>query len=270
MAQSQEYPDLPFVRPRSFGSGRAGYQVQYIVVHHTAGSERSDSAENGAAYDARRTDGTSTHYFCDQNSTVQCVYTWDRANAAYHYGNRLGIQYELCGTLQTRGQWLDPASDGTLWQAAKQMARDCLKYGIPVRKIGPAEMKAGQKGICGHADVTWAYGLGDHTDPGPHFPYDVLLARINQFLDPSTPQQQARRRKTMEYLWVIVRDGQPTWAVERPNLRATDKKLGWEEFTDGDLAVKMSHQLGFSNEHLTDEQWNARKARYGTHGDAAS
>lgn len=182
--QSAEYPDLQFIPPRAYGRGRDGYSVQYLVIHHTAGTERNTSAEDGAAYDQRRLDGTSTHYFVDPDSVVQCVYTWDRANACYRYGNRLGIQYELCGTLQTRAQWLDAASDAILTNAARQAARDCAKYNLPARKIGPVEMKAGARGICGHADVTLAYQLGDHTDPGPGFPWDVFLARVQQFLYP--------------------------------------------------------------------------------------
>ncbi len=194
MAQSPEYPDLPWVPPRAWGLGRAGYSVQYLVTHYTAGSERSSAPMNGALYDRSRTDGTSTHYFVGsgldgQPPVVQCVETSDRANACFFWGNRLGVQYELCGTQQTREQWLDLASDATLWNAAKQMARDCKKYGLPVRKLTPAEMLAGQRGICGHADVTLAYGLGDHMDPGAQFPWDVLLSRIAHFLaPPPTPQ----------------------------------------------------------------------------------
>src|ERR1044072_1350292 len=119
--------------PRAFGEGRDGKAVRYIVIHYTAGSERSTSAEDGAIYDQKRTNGVSTHFFVDRNSIVQCVRTSDRANAARHRGNRLGIQYELCGTAQTRAQWLDAASYATLKLAAKQVARDCRKYNIPVR-----------------------------------------------------------------------------------------------------------------------------------------
>ena len=182
---NREYPDLPFSVPASYGSGRDGYQVQYIVIHYTAGSEGPTSAEDGAAYDRRRTDGTSCHYFVDSNSIVQEVYTWDRANSCYRYGNRMGIQYELCGTVQTRAQWLDGASYATLKLAARQAARDCRKYGLPAKKIGPAEMRAGQKGICGHADVTLAYGLGDHMDPGSAFPWDVFIQLVADELNPS-------------------------------------------------------------------------------------
>lgn len=201
-----EWNDLPFARPRAWGSGRDGKGVRYIVVHYTAGSEGPSSAENGATYDQSRTDQTSCHYFVDSNSVVQCVETWNRSNSALHKGNRLGIQYELCGTAQTRAQWLDPVSDATLTLAARQMARDAVKYGIPVRRLSTSETRAawysypnGPKGFVGHVDVTNAYPEdgGDHTDPGTQFPWDALLQRVQQFIgnpqgDVMTPDENAR------------------------------------------------------------------------------
>lgn len=184
MAQSSEYPDLKWVPPRAFGKGRDGKAVRLVVIHYTAGSERATSAEDGAAYDQRRTDGTSSHYYVDSNSIVQCVRTTDRANTARHRGNRLGIQYELCGTAQSRAQWLDAASSATLRLAARQVARDCRKYGIPVRRLSVADTRRawtefpnGPRGIVGHVDCTEAYPEdgGDHTDPGAGFPWDVFL-----------------------------------------------------------------------------------------------
>lgn len=191
--QSSEYPDLKFVAPRAYGTGRDGKAVRYIVIHYTAGAERSTSAEDGAAYDTRRTDGTSTHYFVDSNSVVQCVLTRNRANAARAKGNRLGIQYELCGTVQTRAQWLDPQSLPMLRLAAKQVARDCVKYDIPVRRLSANETRrswtefpGGPKGIVGHVDCTNAYPEdgGDHTDPGKEFPWDLFLSMIKAEMPP--------------------------------------------------------------------------------------
>lgn len=194
MAQSSEYPDLPMVVPRSWTAGRKPGCPKLIVIHYTAGHEGPDDAEGGAAYDQRRTDGTSTHYYVDSNSVIQCVYTWDEAHTARNHGNDLGVQYELCGTVQTRAQWLDPVSDATLWLAARQAARDAKRYGIPVRRLSVAEVRAAHpdfgnqptKGFCGHIDCTLAFpeDHGTHTDPGPEFPWDLFLARVQQHLDP--------------------------------------------------------------------------------------
>jgi hypothetical protein len=196
MTQSTEYPDLKWMPPKAFGTGRDGKAVRYIVIHYTAGAERNTSAEDGAVYDQNRTDGTSTHYFVDSNSVVQCVLTKNRGNAARTKGNRLGIQYELCGTVQTRAQWLDAASLPTLKNAARQVARDCKKYGIPVRRLSVAETRrawdefpAGPRGIVGHVDCTNAYPEdgGDHTDPGTQFPWDVFLDLVQAELTPKEP-----------------------------------------------------------------------------------
>lgn len=192
MAQSVEYPDLRFMEPQAWGRGRDGKAVRFIVVHYTAGSERATSAEDGARYNQTRTDGTSAHYFVDRDSVVQGVLTKDRANCARHRGNRLGIQYELCGTAQTRAQWQDEASLPTLRNAARQAARDCRKYGIPVRRLTVAQTREawtefpdGPKGFVGHVDCTEAFpeDNGDHTDPGREFPWDVFLDMVRDELE---------------------------------------------------------------------------------------
>lgn len=193
MARSKEYPDLKFVEPRSWSPGRGGKSVRYIVVHYTAGSEHATSAEDGARYNQTRTDGTSAHYFVDRDSVVQGVLTRDTAHCARRRGNLLGIQYELCGTAQTRAQWLDAASLATLKLAAKQAARDCKKYDIPVRRLSVAETRAawtdfprGPKGFVGHVDCTYAYpeDNGDHTDPGREFPWDIFLDLVREAMEP--------------------------------------------------------------------------------------
>lgn len=210
MAQSSEYPDLKWMPPNAFGGGRDGKAVRYIVIHYTAGAERNTSAEDGAVYDQNRDDGTSTHYFIDSNSVVQCVLTKDRGNAARHKGNRLGIQYELCGTVQTRAQWLDAASLPTLRNAARQVARDCRKYGIPVRRLSVAETRrawddfpAGPKGIVGHVDCTYAYPEdgGDHTDPGPQFPWDVFLDLVREEMEGDMPLSDDDIKKLVKAFW---------------------------------------------------------------------
>lgn len=191
MAQSPEYPDLPWMPPKSYTKGRRRGCPKAIVVHYTAGREGPTAAEDGARYDQRRTDGTSAHYYVDSNSVVQCVRTTDEAHTARSHGNDLGIHYELCGTAQTRAQWLDATSRATIRHAAQQMARDITRHGIPVRRLTVAQVRAchpdhgnGAGGICGHAEITRAFpeDKGTHTDPGSGFPWDVLASDIYGFL----------------------------------------------------------------------------------------
>lgn len=182
MLKSKEYPDLPWVEPRSWQNANRT-SVQVVVVHTTEGSARDGSAENGAAYDARRTDGTSTHYFHDSDSTVQCVETRDIAHTARGEGNRRGIHHELC-TKISKADWSDAYHSAMLKRAAKQAARDCKKWGIPVIKLTPAAVKAGQRGICGHADISEAFKQSTHTDPGKNFPWDRFIGMIKAELAP--------------------------------------------------------------------------------------
>jgi hypothetical protein len=182
---SPEYPDLPWVTPRSWTNANRS-SVQLIVIHTTEGHENVTSAEDGAAYDARRTDGTSTHFFHDANSTVQCVRTNDIAHAARSQGNKRGIQYELCGRAgQGAAGWADAASQGTLRQAARQCARDARKWDIPVRHLTVAQVAAGAKGFCGHVDISRAFPQdgGDHTDPGPTFPWSAFLDMVRDEIE---------------------------------------------------------------------------------------
>jgi hypothetical protein len=174
MTQSPEYPDLPWMPPKSWTDANRT-SVQLIVIHTTEGSRNEQSAEDGAAYDQRRTDGTSTHYFHDMNSTVQCVRTTDQAHAARAQGNRRGIQHELCG--RAAQPWGTAEALGTLRQAARQCARDVKRWGIPVRHLTVAQVAAGEKGFCGHVDITYAFPQdnGTHTDPGPNFPWSQFL-----------------------------------------------------------------------------------------------
>jgi len=187
MAKSPEYPDLPWVPPRSFTRGRSSGTPRFIVIHTTEGSAHGQSAEDGAAYDARRTDQTSTHYFVDSTSVVQCVRTTDTAHTAGPSGNRWGIQYELCGRASyDRSWWLGDYGRPMLRLAAAQAARDVKRYGIPVKRITPADLRNGGRGFVGHVDVTNAWGEVDHTDPGKNFPWTEFLGFVNEAINPAS------------------------------------------------------------------------------------
>lgn len=197
-------PDVPIATwvgpPRSYTSGRRSKQPTVIVIHTTEGSEGPRSAEDGAAYDKRRTDGTSTHFFVDSDSVVQEVEIDDEAHAARTHGNDIGIQIEVCGRAgQTDSQWADDASAATMENLAQLCVQLMAKTGIPAVRLSRTQLRSAwssgsTKGFCGHIDITEAFpeDNGTHTDPGPHFPWAWLFARINQ-LENNMPKKRHAR-----------------------------------------------------------------------------
>lgn len=197
--------------PRSYTAGR-NRKPQYVVLHYTAGHEGPTDAENGAAYDKKRLDGTSTHYFTDSaGPALQEVPEGDRAHAARRHGNEVGIQIEICGTRQTRAQWLDAVSLPTLQTTAWLVADICKRNGFPVKLLTVAQTRAayyaaeGQRpfGITDHSRVTQAYpeDSGDHMDLGTEFPWDVFLPMVNDEMEGDMPTAEEIAVAVAKYVY---------------------------------------------------------------------
>ncbi|HYH78832.1 MAG TPA: N-acetylmuramoyl-L-alanine amidase, partial [Longimicrobium sp.] len=126
----------------------------------------------------------SAHICVDSDSIVQCVLDNNVAFAAPGANND-GIQIELTGfAKQTREQWLDPYGVLLLDRGANATAQYCLKYGIPVRQLTNQQLAdKSQKGIVSHAQVSAVFKKSDHTDPGPNFPWDFFLKRVQTHFD---------------------------------------------------------------------------------------
>ena len=215
MAQSPEYPDLPWMPPRSWTDANRT-AVQLVVIHTTEGSAHAQSAEDGAAYDQRRTDGTSTHFFHDSDSTIQCVRTADIAHTARAQGNRRGIHHELCG--RTTIDWGGTYAQAMLRRAARQCARDAKKWDIPVRKLTPAQVADGLKGFCGHVEITRAFPAdnGTHTDPGPDFPWPQFLDLVLDELEDDMPLTSADVEKIWETDGIVAAPANSSTAGTNP------------------------------------------------------
>lgn len=161
--------------------------VRVVVVHSMEAPEKGETAENVANY--FRTTGTvaSAHVCVDNNSAVRCVPDSDTAYAAPG-ANSDGLQLELAGyARQSRAQWLDDYGKGLLKQAAIVTAAWCEKYNIPAKRLTQSELRAGKRGITQHRDVSAVYRKSDHTDPGPHFPWDVFLAEVKSAMGAAQP-----------------------------------------------------------------------------------
>ncbi|MEV0996823.1 N-acetylmuramoyl-L-alanine amidase [Nonomuraea sp. NPDC050202] len=162
--------------------------IRVIVVHTMETGESSTVAENVAAYFARTSTKASAHLCVDNNSVVRCVADSDTAWAAPGC-NSDGLQIELAGRAgQSKAQWADEYSKDLLDLAARQVAVWCDKHNIPARRLTRAQLRAGQRGIVGHADVSAVYKRSDHWDPGPNFPWDSFIAQVKHYLGGGTSQ----------------------------------------------------------------------------------
>lgn len=263
--------------PRAYGRGRDGKGVRLSVIHYTAGAEGRTSAEDGNAYDKRRTDGTSCHAFHDRDSTVQEVDRADRSNSAYSKGNRLGIHHELCGTVQTRAQWFDEASDPTLWRAARAVAQDCVDFQLEPRRLTVPEVRAawysypnGPRGICGHVDITYAFPEdgGNHTDPGAQFPWDVFIERVKIGIAeltgaPTAPAPTGRKARHSMVLYFTTRKtangDTPVWALAGAS---PGTPANWQEVYTQTEANAFSALVGASALQRTPEKFEALRSDF--------
>lgn len=127
---------------------------------------------------------------------------------------------------QSRAEWLEGWSRNQIRGVAKFIADKHRIDGFPLVKIGPEQLRAGAKGICGHVDVTYAWRQTDHTDPGPQFPWDTLLADVTNML---TDQEDTM----IPALYRV--DGTTAVWLQRPS---TDTTIHVEWSTPGTPAVK--------------------------------
>ncbi|AOT23688.1 lysin A [Mycobacterium phage MitKao] len=165
--------------PRGLGDPR------WIVVHTQEGGR---TARDLAAYLAQKSSQVSYHVVVDDREVLKVVAEGDAPWAAAG-ANKYAFHICMAGSYASwsRNKWLDvDTSDGKnedlqLTKTAHVIAWWCDKYGIPPVWIGGRNIPPwGLDGVCGHGDLG-AWG-GGHTDPGPNFPRDELMRRVNQFL----------------------------------------------------------------------------------------
>lgn len=173
---SYRAPAYPYAGPAAHYGAARNKPIKRIVIHGTVSKCKPGMAQIIARY-FRITDRyASAHYVVDPREVLQVV--WD-SFIAYHAppnSNSLGI--ELCDEVEGKVErWAEEYHRRTLRKAARLTAELCLAYGIPTRKIGPIGLRLGRRGICGHDDVSKAWGQTDHWDPGA-FPWDLFITMV--------------------------------------------------------------------------------------------
>lgn len=146
-----------------------------IVIHTTESHEEDGEARDIAHYFADPATDASSHLVVDNRETIRCVPDNRIAYTALG-ANTDGLHIEICGKSgQGAKGWADDFSQAALRRAAAAAAVWSKAYGIPLRKLSSADVKAGKRGVCGHVNVTEAYHRSTHTDPGPAFPWALFL-----------------------------------------------------------------------------------------------
>jgi len=155
-------------------SSRGGSGVRLVVVHTAEGPLTYDALGN---YFDNPSVQASSHVGIDSTPGRIGEYV-KRGNKAWTQGNAnpYSVAVELCGfAAWTPDQWR--AHPVMLDNCARWIAEECAHFGIPIRKLSSGQAQSGDRGVCGHVDIS---GVGGHWDPGPNFPYSrVLQAAIS-------------------------------------------------------------------------------------------
>jgi hypothetical protein len=157
-------------------SSRSGARVLWVVVHTAEGIRKASDLK---AFFERSTN-SSSHAVADDVTLLDNLVPYDRAAWTLRNGNSRSDNLELCGFANwSRAEWLNN-HQGMLNNAAAWIRSRCLSRGIPIHKIDAAAVGRNEAGVIGHVDYTNGKHDGSHWDPGPGFPWDVVIARAAQ------------------------------------------------------------------------------------------
>lgn len=164
------FPNTKYVATCS--SGKMKQAPSLIVIHSAEGSTAAGVA--GTFLDPNA--GGSTHLAIGEDGVYQFL-PFDAIACGAQGVNERALHIELAGYASwTRTQWL--ARQKTLDCAAYWIAYLSDRFDIPVEFVDAVGLKARQSGVTTHIEVNRAYKIGNHWDPGPGFPMDVLLAKV--------------------------------------------------------------------------------------------
>lgn len=170
-----------FDERQMFGKGRQPRTRPPINFFlHTQEPESDASAEDLARY-CQGQNGVSYHY-TGRDGIVYDVVDTDLAAWAVLSANAFSINFCFAGSSRymSRQVWLDKYGRD-IEIAAYLAVQDARKYGFSTEVIAPPYAGLARPGISDHAYVTEKLGIGDHSDVGPNFPWDVYKGHVNRF-----------------------------------------------------------------------------------------
>lgn len=177
--------DPPYLGPPFRQSGNGNKPIRRLVIHMTVSPCVPGQARATAAYFRSSQALGSAHRVIDPDESVAAAY--DSLVCWHAPPNPGSLGYELCGYPDTNravalARWATLPYRRTLRRAARMVARDALAYGIPIRFLSPEQLRAGERGITTHANVSEAWHQSTHWDPGI-WPRRRFMRLVRKFAD---------------------------------------------------------------------------------------
>ena len=166
--------------------------IKNLVVHVTINQCNTGVARNVARWFQtpmigadHKSHPASAHYIVGPDEIIQCV---SDGNIAYHAkspANEISIGVELTAMANwTSQQWAEIRVQEMLNRAAELFANKCSEHNIPAVFVPAHDLRFGRWGITTHKEITEAWHVTDHTDPGPGFPMQQFIDLIDRKLTP--------------------------------------------------------------------------------------
>ena len=161
--------------------------MRLIVVHSSEGATTYQSL---GSYFQNPVSQVSSHVgIADDVNTIgeyvpRSGKAWTAASA-----NPVAVQAELCVPAGASAGWSAAQWDqhpNMLDNCAKWIAEEAAAFGIPIRRLSPGEAQGSGRGVCQHVDLgSWG---GNHSDCGPGFPIDHVIAMAAGTAGSSAPE----------------------------------------------------------------------------------
>lgn len=155
--------DRFLAHPNGYGA-RRGVPVDLVILHTVEGT-----AQAAVSWFRDPAAGVSAHYVVGPSGLVyECVpedmACWAAGNIHY---NRRAMQIECAGYAKDPATW----TEQMVLSVGELVGEICRRHDIPIDRAH----------IIGHVEVPspdgkGMGGAGHHTDPGPHCPYEKIIA----------------------------------------------------------------------------------------------
>jgi LysM repeat protein len=212
----------PFIHARGYRRGRAygeASRVAWVVIHTAEGAR--DERDLGAFF--RSTSAGSSNGGAGQDGGYATYVNYGDTPWTNAPLNQESDTIELCGFARWgRAQWL--AQPKMLDTCARWIAWRCTVRRIPIRYV--ASPSRGSSGVTGHVQVNRVWKQSSHWDPGPQFPWDVVIAKAQGYAKVKPPPPAPKPPTVAPGTAYTVRSGDSYWKIAQGAYRDGSKWPG--------------------------------------------